>query len=74
MRPLLRSQVELNPSRRRLLNRATGDARQGVGWIVGSRGLGGSKGLVLGSVSHHIAHHAICPVVVTPPDVPSPPA
>jgi nucleotide-binding universal stress UspA family protein len=32
--------------------------------VVGSRGLGGLKGMILGSVGHHCAAHAECPVLI----------
>jgi nucleotide-binding universal stress UspA family protein len=32
--------------------------------VIGSRGLGGLKGMVLGSVGHHCAAHAHCPIVI----------
>lgn len=50
------------PAAATLVERATGADLV----VVGSRGHGGFVGLLLGSVSQQVAHHAPCPVVIVP--------
>ncbi|MFG1813507.1 universal stress protein [Kribbella sp. NPDC049174] len=45
------------------------EAEQARMLVLGSRGLGGWSGLILGSVTVQVSAHAHCPVVVIPPDL-----
>ncbi len=59
----VRREVQQGPPARVLL----GAAHEADLLVVGSRGRGGFAGLLLGSVSQKVLHHASCPVVVIPP-------
>jgi nucleotide-binding universal stress UspA family protein len=46
--------------------RETADAEEADLVVVGRRGLGGFTELLLGSTSHHLAHHLNRPIVIVP--------
>jgi nucleotide-binding universal stress UspA family protein len=56
------------PTRAALIDRSV-EARM---LVVGTRGRGGIRGLLLGSVSQAMLHHAACPVLVVPSMRPEP--
>jgi nucleotide-binding universal stress UspA family protein len=60
----VRQVVHENRPAQELLNEAQGAQLL----VVGSRGRGGIKSMLLGSVSHAMLHHAPCPVAVVKPE------
>lgn len=64
--PEVRRRAEIGPAADRILAVCADEAAELV--VVGSRGRGGVKAAVLGSVSTRVAASAPCPCVVVPPD------
>jgi nucleotide-binding universal stress UspA family protein len=49
---------------RTIVDVAEGDGADLI--VMGTRGLSGMRSLLMGSTSHHVAQHALCPVLIVP--------
>lgn len=70
-RPGLRITIEQRVREGNAVRILTEEARAAQLLVVGSRGLGGFSGLVLGSVSAQLAHHMPCPLLIVPTPAPA---
>lgn len=64
--PEVRRRAEIGPAADRILDVCAEERAELV--VLGSRGRGGLKAALLGSVSSKVAAHAPCPCVIVPPD------
>ena len=65
---VVRQDLARGPTRAALIDRSV----EAQLLVVGTRGRGGIRGLLLGSVSQAVMHHAACPVLVVPSVKPEP--
>ncbi len=67
----VRHRVETGHAGVRILEAAKGEGDNEPAQLVvlGSRGLGGFKGLLLGSVTTYASHHLTCPLLIVPAPV-----
>jgi nucleotide-binding universal stress UspA family protein len=64
--PDVRRRAEIGPAAESILAVCADERAELV--VLGSRGRGGLKAALLGSVSTNVAAHAPCPCVIVPPD------